>query len=169
MQFQKTLSLLAIVTLFPTNALALSCTHTGFDLIETAKANKASGKNAIYVKGDFSNVKTNIKTQKAKKPTLLKDTKLRSINQQGTPVTGTASLKGNQMTSRGEKRFKAIVKIKTTCAGPWCGKAPKPNQKTIIALIKKGATYEFTSGPCSPNTFTQNIDSDWKRLKKLLR
>ena len=157
-------SLLLIST---SQSYALSCTSAGFDLEESFKFNKKSGKNVVYVLGSFSGKQT---PQRQKNNTVSKGTNgISLVVQQPKDTVSNLSFSGKVMTKNGAKPFKQKVKVTASCAASWCGSIPKSGKKTIAALTKTKSGYSMTAGPCSPNTFSQNLDADWKKLKRLVR
>lgn len=147
-----------------TNAYALSCAQTGFDLESTFKANKASDQDVVYVLGTFSGKQTKAKIQ-------MKQTGVNGIAIVKSPksTTSTLSFSGKVMTRSGAKSFKQKVKVTASCIASWCGNIPKSGQKTIAALTKTNSGYTMTAGPCAPNTFSRQVNADWKKLKRLIK
>lgn len=146
---------------------ALSCASTGFDLETQLKANKKAGKNVVYVLGSFSGKQS--KRLKVNKSVSKGTNGISIVNQQLKGSVSNLSFSGKRMTKNGEKPFKQKVKVTTTCIASWCGNVPKSGQQTIAALTKTKSGYTMTVGPCSPNTFSRGLDTDWIKLKQLLR
>ena len=161
------LTAFSLVLISTSQSYALSCTSAGFDLEESFQFNKKSGKNVVYVLGSFSGKQTpqrqtNNSAIEGTNGTLL-------VVQNPKDTVSNLSFSGKVMTKSGVKPFKQKVKVTASCAASWCGSIPKSGQKTIAALTKTKSGYSMTAGPCSPNTFSQNLDTDWKKLKRLVR
>lgn len=153
------------IALMTTNqAYALSCASTGFDLEANFKANKAAGKNVIYVLGNFSG-------KQVKQIKRTKKTGSNGISILLPPKSTVSNLtfSGKVMTRNGAKPFKQKVKVTASCIASWCGNIPKSGQKAIAALTKTKSGYTLVAGPCAPNTFSRSLDTDWNKLKKLVR
>lgn len=150
-----------------TQSHALSCTSTGFDLQANFEANKKAGSNVVYVLGNFSGKQTPQRT--TKKPASKDTNGFSLILQQPKDTISNLVFSGEMMTKNGAKPFKQKVKVTAACAASWCGSIPKSGQNTIAALTKTKSGYTMTAGPCSPNTFSKSIDSDWQNLQRLVR
>ncbi len=166
MKTLSVLSAISIVLFTSTQAYALSCTPTGFDLEASFKANKAAGQNVVYVLGRFSG-KQNLPSTTNKKP--IAGSGEISIIQFPKATTSNLVFSGKIMTKNGAKPFKQKVKVTASCLASWCGNIPKSGQKTIAALTKTTSGYTMIAGPCEPNTFSNQINTNWKKLKRLVR
>lgn len=166
MKILTSVSSISILLLTTSQAYALSCAQTGFDLEATFQANKTANKNVIYVLGSFSGKQSKTK-QLDTKPVAGSN----GISIVTFPKATTSNLvfSGKVMTKNGTKPFKQKVKITASCIASWCGNIPKSGQKTIAALTKTTSGYAMTAGPCAPNTFSSQINKDWTKLKKLVR
>jgi hypothetical protein len=149
-----------------TNAFALSCVRDGFDLELTFRANKAADKNVVYVLGKFSGHPAQ-KPGATTKP--IADSNGTTIVKQPKTTIYNLLFSGKVMTNRGEKPFRQNVKVTASCLASWCGNVPNSKQKTIAALTKTPSGYAMTAGPCSPNTFSNQIKKDWAKLRKLVK
>ncbi len=158
---------LSFVLLSTPQGYALSCASTGFDLEASYKANKKAGNNVLYVLGSFSGKQTRqLKTSKS----VSKGTNgISLVRQKPKATVSNLSFSGKVMTRNGAKQFRQKVRVTTTCIASWCGKIPKSGQKTIAALTKTASGYTMTIGPCNPNTFSRGVDTDWNKLKRLVR
>lgn len=161
------LTAFSLVFLSTTQSFALSCTSAGFDLEESFQFNKKSGKNVVYVLGSFSGKQT--PQRQTKKSTSKGINGISLVLQQPKDTVSNLFFSGMVMTKNGAKPFKQKVTVTAACAASWCGSIPKSGQKTIAALTKSKSGYTMTAGPCSPNTFSQTVDADWKKLKRLVR
>lgn len=163
-----TSSIVAASIVFATTAQthALSCAPNSFDLETVFKANKQSGNNVVYVMGSFSGKQTNTKKSVTKKKP---GNGIKLINPNREPMVSNLSFSGKIMTKNGAKPFKQKVKVTATCIASWCGYIPKSGQQTIAALTKTKTGYTLTTGPCSPNTFSRQIETDWSKLNRLVR
>jgi len=155
----------AATTAVSTNAHALSCRAQGFSLQEQYNENKASNKKVIYVLGNFS---LNQKKTKKKKPNF-RGTTIKRVPLSGKPTVASAFFSGQKLTKAGAKPFKTNLTVKFSCAGPWCGKLPNKATRTIAILQKDKSGYSINVGPCTPNTFSDNLNSNWTQLKSQIR
>lgn len=164
MKYMAYATVFSFTLMSATQSHALSCASTGFDLEAVFMANKAAGKNTVYVLGSFSG-KTN-------KPSTVQKSVgngLSIISQKKKAATSNLSFSGKVMTKNGAKPFKQKVKVTSSCIASWCGNIPKTSQQTIAALTKTSNGYTMTAGPCGPNTFSNQIQKDWQKLKRLVR
>ncbi len=166
MKILTAITVFSIAAITSTHSHALSCASTGFNLESIVKANKAAGKNVVYVMGSFSG-KQNKPTKSTSKP-VAGNSGLLVAN---FPKSATSNLvfSGKVMTKNGAKPFKQKVKVTASCTASWCGKVPKSGQKTIAALTKTSSGYTMAADPCGPNTFSRQVNEDWKKLKRLVR
>lgn len=161
------LTAFSLILISTSQSYALSCTSAGFDLEKSFQFNKKSGKNVVYVLGSFSGKQTPQRQTGGSVSTGTNGMSL--VLEQPEDTISNLSFSGKVMTKNGAKPFKQKVKVTAACAASWCGSIPKSGKKTIAALTKTKSGYTMTAGPCSPNTFSQNIDADWKKLKRLVR
>lgn len=150
-----------------TQAHALSCASSGFELETSYKANKKAGKNITYVMGSFTGG-----TKQKKKPKLTGtgiNGGIQLIPQNGKGSKTKMHFSGKKLVNGKEKAFKTKVTVETTCINVWCGNPPKPNTTTIATLEKTTSGYVLKAGPCSPNTFSAGLVNDWDKLKRLMR
>lgn len=164
MKYIASITLFSFTVLSATQSHALSCAASGFDLETVFKANKIAGQNTVYVLGSFSG-KIN-KAKPLQKPAV---NGLSIVSQKQKAATSNLTFSGKVMTKNGTKPFKQNVKVTSSCVASWCGNIPKPGQKTIAAITKTNAGYTMVSGPCNPNTFSRQINTDWNKLKRLVR
>lgn len=160
------LTAISLVLISTAQGHALSCTSQGFDLEESFQLNKKSGKNIVYVLGSFSGKQT--PQRQTNKSVSTGTNGISLVRQHPKDTVSNLSFSGKVITKNGAKPFKQKVKVTASCAASWCGNIPKSGQKTIAALTKTKSGYTLTAGPCSPNTFSRQVDADWKKLKRLV-
>lgn len=167
MKFASCVTAFGVILISTTQSYALSCASSSFDLESNVKANKLGGNNIVYVLGSFSGKQTpQLKTTQS----VAKGTNGVSLIQRKPKDTvSNLSFSGKVMTKNGAKPFKQNVKVTATCIASWCGNIPRSGQKTIAALTKTASGYTMTAGPCNPNTFSRGLDTDWQKLKRLVR
>lgn len=165
---KKTLPTLTfcMALIITTNAFALSCVQDGFDLELTFSANKSADKNVVYVLGKFSGHPAQ-KTKSKTEP--IAGTNGIAIEKRPKTTISNLVFSGKVMTNNGEEPFRKNVKVTASCLASWCGNVPNSKQKTIAALNKTPSGYTMTAGPCSPNTFSNQIKRDWAKLRNLVK
>lgn len=167
MKLVTSFATISIILMATNQSHSLSCVRDGFDMEATFKANKTAGNNTVFVFGHFSGKQT---PQPKRKNIIAKDTNVISpIQHHPNGSVSNLSFSGKVMTKNGAKPFNQKVKVTVTCAASWCGNIPKSGKKTIAALTKTASGYTMTAGPCSPNTFSGQVQKDWQKLKRLVR
>lgn len=161
------LTAFSLVLISTSQSYALSCTSAGFNLEESFHSNKKSGKNIVYVLGSFSGKQTPQRQTGGSVSTGTNGMSL--VREQPEDTISNLSFSGKVMTKNGAKPFNQKVKVTAACVASWCGSIPKSGSKTIAALTKTKSGYTMTAGPCNPNTFSGQVDADWKKLKRLVR
>ena len=149
MKLLKHLALLGACLALPVNtANALSCSPKGFNLKDVYNSHAASQDTYTFIVGKFISGSKNIQNIERKTKTYL--------------FTFKGSIIGRSSLTQTQRE----VLFDSNCIASWCGPLPENGREVIAAAkIMNDGSYRVISGPCSPNQFSNDIQSKVKTIQ----